>query len=129
MRSVLLVDDEPESREVLSIMLAHVGFDVVLAASGQDALHLAEKQPDLILLDLHLPRLDGFEVCRRLRALPSTRHIPICAMTALYPGSAEKHEILDAGADAFLRKPIDPAELRATLRALLTTSTSARRIA
>jgi CheY-like chemotaxis protein len=129
MPSVLLVDDEPESRDVLGIMLAHVGFDVIVAANGQDALHLAEKAPDLILLDLHLPSLDGFEVCRRLRALPSTRRIPICAMTALYAGSAEKHEILDAGADAFLRKPIDPTELRATLSALLTTSPPARQIA
>jgi len=128
MPSVLLVDDEPASRDVLSIMLAHVGFDVTVAATGQDALHLAEKGPDVILLDLHLPSLDGFEVCRRLRALPSTRRILICAMTALYPGSAEKHEILDAGADAFLRKPIEPTELRATLRALLATSRSARRI-
>ncbi|SRR6266542_6298140 len=129
MPSVLLVDDEPESRDVIGIMLDHIGFDVVVATSGQDALRLAEKGPDLILLDLYLPSLDGFEVCRRLRALPSTRRIPICAMTALYAGSAEKHEILDAGADAFLRKPIDPTELRATLRALLTTSPSGRPIA
>src|SRR6266511_2935371 len=96
MPSVLLVDDEPESRDVISIMLTHVGFDVVVATSGQEALRLAANGPDLILLDLYLPGLDGFEVCRRLRALPSTRRIPICAMKALYAGSAAKHEILDA---------------------------------
>ncbi len=61
MPSVLLVDDEPESRDVIGIMLDHIGFDVVVATSGQDALRLAEKGPDLILLDLYLPSLDGFD--------------------------------------------------------------------
>ncbi len=110
-------------------MVERAGFDVMQAETGEEALRLAAQHPILIiLLDLHLPDIDGFEVCRRLRAAPATRDIRICAMTGVYTGSEDKHEALAAGADGLLRKPVDPDDLKATLDALLRTPARAHRI-
>jgi CheY-like chemotaxis protein len=116
---VLVVDDHRDVRETIVAMLEREGFKAEQAEDATEALALAVYQPNLILVDLHMPGFDGFELCRLLKASPTTRRIPICAMTAVYGGSDDRREALAIGVDGFLRKPIDPLQLRATVLALL----------
>ncbi|MBJ7900660.1 MAG: response regulator [Cyanobacteria bacterium RI_101] len=118
-RRILIVDDSPVSQKVLINVLNPLGFTLAQAANGQTGYDLALKtRPDLILLDLIMPDLSGFEVARRLRQTPQGRTCPILAMSA---GAAhqEDEESLAAGCDAFLPKPLDFTELLATLARLL----------
>lgn len=113
---ILVVDDDPEIRRVLQRGLAYEGYTVELAADGQTALVLARQTPpDLVILDLRLPDLDGVEVCRRLRAGDD---VPILMLTAR-DGVSDKVAGLDAGADDYLVKPFVMDELLARVRALL----------
>jgi DNA-binding response OmpR family regulator len=129
MTSVLVVDDHRDRCDLAAAILQRGGFEVVCAENGYEALRLAEQlRPGLIVLDLHLPDIDGFEVCRRLRATAATRNTPICAMTAVSTGSDDTREAL-AVADGIVRKPIDPLKLLATVRAILTASSRARQTA
>ena len=117
---ILVVDDDPSLVMVIEATLAGEGFHVSSAGSGNEALHLArETRPDLVLLDVMMPKLDGLEVCRRLRADRNTRYVCIILLTAK-ASSEDKVMGLRAGADDYLTKPFDPAELvervRATLR-------------
>ncbi len=113
---VLVVDDEPMNRALLQDALEGRGYQVTCAASGEETLHLVgEQPPDVILLDLMMPGLDGFEVCRRLKANPKTAPIPILIVTAL----TERHERLlgiEAGANDFLTKPIDVPDVVVRVR-------------
>jgi DNA-binding response OmpR family regulator len=115
-RLVLVVDDEPGVRDVAQMYLAREGFRVVLAADGPDALAAVEREPpDLIILDLMLPGLDGFEVCRRLRRASD---VPIIMLTA----RDEDVDVivgLELGADDYITKPFNPRELVARARAVL----------
>ncbi|MCK8783146.1 PleD family two-component system response regulator [Roseomonas sp. NAR14] len=116
---ILVVDDIAANRRLLEAKLLGEYYDVALAASGPEALDLAAGwMPDVILLDVMMPGLDGYEVCRRLKASPATAHIPVVMVTALTE-AAERVRGLDAGADDFLSKPVDDATLFARLRALL----------
>ena len=116
---VLLVEDESAQREVLSYNLEAEGFTVVMATSGDEALLMVQEElPDLILLDWMLPNVSGIEVCRRLKARPETRGIPIVML------SARSEEIdrvrgLETGADDYVVKPYSVVELMARLRAQL----------
>jgi DNA-binding response OmpR family regulator len=103
---LLLVDDEPELGAVLEAMFAPRGYRVVQLFHGEtvQARALAER-PSVILLDLHLPDLDGWEVCRRLKADPRTRRIPILMMTAAYSTVEDAARGLDIGADEYVVKP------------------------
>jgi PAS domain S-box-containing protein len=116
---VLIVDDERCNRDLLEVMLAADGFQVQAAASGEEALAMvAHQPPDLILLDVMMPGLDGYEVTARIKNEPSTRNIPIIMVTALDDRSARMRG-LNAGAEDFLSKPVDRAELSVRVRNLL----------
>ena len=108
---ILLVDDEPDNLELLAIILAHEGFLPVTARSGGEALDaIARDAPDLVLLDVMMPGMDGFEVLRRLKADQSTRGIPVIMLTAMDHPSAQK-VARSAGAADFIGKPLDRADL------------------
>ncbi len=116
---VLVVDDSLPNRKLLEARLQEEYFEVLGAASGAEAITLAQRwSPDIILLDVLMPVMDGFEACRRLKAQPATAHIPVVMVTSLNDQS-ERVRGLDAGADDFLVKPVDQATLFARLRALL----------
>jgi CheY-like chemotaxis protein len=117
---VLIVDDEAFHRYTTRMMLQQAGFDVKEAATGQEALRLAEEHPDVVLLDLHLPDISGIEICRKLKQTPSTAAIRVVHVTAAYLGSAERREALEAGSDGYLMRPIDAPQLMATIKAVLT---------
>jgi class 3 adenylate cyclase/CheY-like chemotaxis protein len=116
---ILVVDDTPQNVKLLADLLGAKGYDVVTAASGAEALaKVAEERPDLVLLDVVMPQMSGYEVCRTIRANPDTAILPVVLVTALDPGQ-ERLKGLDAGADDFLTKPIHQAELLARVRSLL----------
>jgi CheY-like chemotaxis protein len=117
--TILVVDDTADNRELLTTILQTAGFTVIEAVNGAEALEAALRNPALVFLDLLMPELDGFEVCRRLRANPATRHIPICAMSAVYSGASERRDAFAAGADGFLSWPSDPEQVVAMVRTLL----------
>ncbi len=115
---ILIVDDEPIARHTLEALLYHKDYALTLAASGPEGLARAvEIQPDLILLDVMMPGMDGFEVCRRLRADPQLSAIPILLVTALDDHASRLHG-LEVGADDFIAKPFDGAELQARVRTI-----------
>ena len=115
---ILVVDDTPQNVRLLEAILSPRGYDVVGAESGQKALDLiAEQVPDLVLLDIMMPGMDGHEVCRRLRGDPTTSLLPIVMVTA--SGDQNKVKALDSGADDFIPKPVNQGELLARVRSLL----------
>ncbi len=117
--TVLVVDDEPRNLEVISHFLEREGFRVVTADDGQTALTaVAAAAPDVILLDVVMPGLEGFEVCRRLKADPATVFIPIVILTALR-GTQERIKGAATGADDFLSKPFDHVELATRVKSLV----------
>jgi DNA-binding response OmpR family regulator len=116
---VLLVDDEPAMRALCRVNLELEGFDVLEAGEGREALSLAiRERPDLVLLDVMMPTMDGFDVARRLQSNPATATIPIVFMTAL-AATDDRRRGLDAGAVAYVVKPFDPVVLGDTVRRLL----------
>jgi two-component system, cell cycle response regulator len=116
---VLVVDDILSNVKLLEAKLSAEYFDVVTAFSGQEALtKMDERQPDIVLLDVMMPGMDGFEVCRRIKANPKTAHVPVVMVTAL-DQATDRVAGLDAGADDFLTKPVDDAALFARVRSLV----------
>ncbi len=114
--TLLIVDDEQRNRELIESFLERDAYELYMAESGAEALLLAEgTMPDLILLDVMMPDMDGYEVCRRIRAQSRLATIPIIMVTAL-DGRDSRLEGLDAGADEFLTKPVDSIELRTRVR-------------
>src|SRR5450755_3932386 len=105
--TVLTVDDNDAIRYSLSRYLREGGYRVVEARTGSDALELARHDPALITLDINLPDMDGFEVCRRLKGDPATSDIPILHISASCVEPLHKARGLDGGADAYLAEPID----------------------
>lgn len=116
---VLLVEDEPAQREVLSYNLKSEGFDVVTAADGDEAMLLvAEEAPDIIVLDWMLPGISGIEICRRLKSKPETRAIPVLMLSARSE-EVDRVRGLETGADDYVVKPYSVLELMARVRAQL----------
>jgi PAS domain S-box-containing protein len=116
--TVLHVEDDEANRESLGRMLRLTGFKVWPVATGADALRRAAEQPDVILLDVRLPDIDGFEVCRRLKADPTTAHIPILQHSSYFTTHDDRAAGLEGGADAYMTKTAHPRELIAQIRAL-----------
>jgi two-component system cell cycle response regulator len=118
-KRVLIVDDEPTSRKLLAGILPKDKYEILKANNGKEALKKAvENHPDVILLDIIMPGLDGIEVTRRLKADSSTKNIPVILVTCL-DGMENKLTGLDAGAEEYLAKPINPVELRARVKSML----------
>ncbi len=116
---VLVVDDEAANVRLLTALLAREGYAVVTASDGEEALAMvASEQPDLVLMDVLMPTLSGYDVCERIKENPSTRLTPVVLITALHE---REHKIrgINAGADDFLTKPVDPHELKARARSLV----------
>ena len=117
---VLVVDDEPRNVRILQIHLNAQGYTVYTAADGVEALDIVEKDaPDLILLDINMPKMDGFEVVKRIRANKATEFIPIVMITALRDTRENRIRSIEAGADDFIEKPFDSLEVLARVRSLL----------
>ncbi|HMQ29106.1 MAG TPA: response regulator [Chloroflexaceae bacterium] len=116
--TILIVDDEPAGRETLAALLRPLVYRLTFAAGGEEALERAAADlPDLVLLDVMMPGMDGFEVCRRMRADAMLAEVPIVLVTAL-DDRESRLEGLDAGADDFISKPFDRVELRARVHAI-----------
>jgi DNA-binding response OmpR family regulator len=116
---VLIVDDDVQTLRLVGLMLERQGFKIVAASNGMQALQMSRtEKPDVIVLDVMMPDMDGYEVTRRLRKEPDTAEIPILMFTAKAQVD-DKISGYDSGADDYLTKPIHPAELTAHLRALL----------
>jgi two-component system, OmpR family, alkaline phosphatase synthesis response regulator PhoP len=116
---VLVADDDPDILLLMTLTLERDGYDVVVAKDGLGALEAAvERVPHLVLLDLMMPGLDGYEVARRIRGEPTTKDLPIVIVTAAAEES-QAARALEAGADAYMKKPFSPRELLAKTAALI----------
>lgn len=116
---VLIVDDQESNLSVLESMLLPLGYRVEKAANGIEALKKVEENPpDLVLLDIMMPQMDGFETCRKIKENPDTKNIPVVMVTALV-AVEDRVKSLEAGADDFLSKPVDKTEVRARVKSLL----------
>ena len=116
---VLAADDDKDILELVAFRLERSGYTVLRARDGEEALRLAlEAKPDLAVLDVMMPKLDGYELTRRLRAEDATSRMPIILLTARAQ-DADVQAGFDAGADDYLRKPFSPQELRARVQAIL----------
>lgn len=119
MARILLIEDNEMNRDMLSRRLVRLGYEVVVAGDGEEGLQKAESErPDLVLMDLSLPTIDGWEATRRLKAAPATHALPVIALTA-HVMRGDRERALEAGADDYDTKPIDLERLRGKIEALL----------
>ena len=117
--TIVVVDDFQDGRELMAAVLRREGFLVKEGATGEEALALAQGQPALMILDVNLPDIDGFEVCRQIKKNARTAGISLLQVSAAYRNSGDRVRGLDGGADAYLALPVEREELLATVRALL----------
>jgi len=124
-KRILVVDDERDIVDLLRYNLAKEGYDVVPAYNGKEALEKAAHPPDLVILDVMMPVLDGFETCKKLKSDPRTAGVPVLFLTA---SSSEVDEVLglELGADDYIQKPISPRKLVARVKAVLRRAASAQ---
>ena len=115
-RTILVVEDQEDNRTILRDLLNHAGFNVLEAVTGEEGVR-ADKahRPDLILMDIQLPLVDGYEATRRIKALPELRAIPIVAVTS-YALSGDEEKARAAGCNGYITKPFSPRQLLATVR-------------
>ena len=119
MSKILLVEDNEMNRDMLSRRLQRKGYEVVIAVDGQSGVEMAQTEaPDLVLMDMSLPVLDGWEATRRLKSSDATQHIPIIALTA-HAMSSDRERALEAGCDDYDTKPIELPRLLDKIEALL----------
>ena len=118
-RRILVVEDHEENRRIMRDLLTAAGYEMIEALTGEEGIVLAERErPDLILMDIQLPGLDGYETTRRIKAQPALRAIPIIAVTS-YALSGDDVKALEAGCDAYVTKPFSPRALLAKMREFL----------
>jgi two-component system cell cycle response regulator DivK len=117
-KRILVVEDQEDNRQILRDLLGSVGYDIIEAADGEEAIRLAELRPDLILMDIQLPELDGYEATRRIKADARLRDIPIIVVTS-YALSGDEDKARAAGCDAYVTKPYSPRHLLAKIREFL----------
>ena len=116
---ILVVEDQPDNRQIIRDLLTSAGYDLIEAEDGAAGVSLAESErPDLILMDIQLPVLDGYEATRRIKADPELRAIPIVVVTS-YALSGDDEKARAAGCDAYVAKPFSPRHLLATVRQFL----------
>jgi two-component system, cell cycle response regulator DivK len=115
-KRILVVEDQEDNRRILRDLLAHAGYDVIEVGDGEQALTAAgAHHPDVILMDIQLPLLDGYEATRRIKADPALKHIPIIVVTS-YALSGDEAKARAAGCDAYVGKPYSPRALLAKIR-------------
>jgi two-component system cell cycle response regulator DivK len=115
-KRILVVEDHEENRRIMRDLLTHAGYEMLEARTGEDGVTAAARErPDLILMDIQLPGIDGYEVTRRIRADPALRAIPIIAVTS-YALSGDDVKALAAGCDAYVTKPFSPRALLGKVR-------------
>ena len=118
-RKILVVDDHEDNRRILRDLLTTAGMEVVEAVTGGDAVRRAEKEGvDLVIMDIQLPDMDGYEATRRIKALPARRDVPIIAVTS-YALSGDEAKAVEAGCDGYVSKPFSPRALLAKIREYL----------
>ncbi|MBM4438947.1 MAG: response regulator [Candidatus Rokubacteria bacterium] len=118
-KRILIVDDNEDNRRILRDLLTAAGMDVVEAVTGEDAVGCAQREPlDLVLMDIQLPGIDGYEATRRIKALPATKAVPVIAVTS-YALAGDERKARDAGCDGYVSKPFSPRALLAKVREYL----------
>jgi DNA-binding response OmpR family regulator len=119
MTKILIAEDEPDIRELVAFTLRFGGYEVVAASNGEDAVHTASREhPDLILMDVRMPRLTGYDACRMMKASVELKDIPVVFLSAKGQDS-EIQSGLEAGAEEYLLKPFSPDQLTQRVRAIL----------
>jgi len=119
MAKILIVEDNEMNRDMLSRRLIRRGYEVVMAVNGEEGITAAKAEyPDLILMDMSLPVIDGWEATRRLKAEPNTRRIPVIGLTA-HAMAGDREKVIDAGCDDYDTKPVELARLLRKIEALL----------
>ncbi len=119
MSEVLVVEDSVPQREMISDLLQNSGLKVIVASDGLEALEkIQQSPPDLIVLDIVMPHMNGYEVCRRLKSDPTTRHVPV-VMCSSKREEFDRYWGMKQGADAYIAKPFQPIELIGTIKQLL----------
>jgi two-component system, cell cycle response regulator DivK len=118
-KRILVVEDQEDNRRIIRDLLMSAGYELIEAVDGEAGVRLAEtERPDLILMDIQLPVLDGYEATRRIKQNPELRHIPIIVVTS-YALSGDDAKAVAAGSDAYVAKPFSPRQLLATIRKFL----------
>ena len=118
-KRILVVEDEEDNRRIVRDLLTSVGYEIIEAVTGEEGVKAAETQlPDLILMDIQLPGLDGYEATRRIKANPALHHIPIIVVTS-YALSGDDAKAFEAGCDGYVAKPFSPRALLAKIREYL----------
>ncbi len=122
-KTILVIEDQEDNRRILRDLLTNSGFEVVEAVTGTDGVSMAEtRQPHLILMDIQLPGIDGYEATRRIKSNPDLQNIPIIVVTS-YALSGDDIKAFEAGCDAYVTKPFSPRDLLAKIREFLPQST------
>jgi two-component system cell cycle response regulator DivK len=110
-KSILVIEDQVDNRRIIRDLLASVNYQIIEAVSGQEGIDMAEKHhPDLILMDIQLPDLDGYEATKRIKSIPTLSSIPIIAVTS-YALSGDDKKAFEAGCDGYVTKPFSPRAL------------------
>ena len=118
-KTILVVEDTEDNRQILRDLLTSAGFDLLEAVDGETGVAMATREkPDLILMDIQLPLIDGYEATRRIKAEPTLKHIPILAVTS-YALSGDEEKTRAAGCDGYIAKPFSPRELLVKVREFL----------
>jgi two-component system, cell cycle response regulator DivK len=118
-KRILVVEDTEDNRQIIRDLLTSAGYEMIEALNGEDGVAMAaEHRPDLILMDIQLPVIDGYEATRRIKAKPELKHIPIIAVTS-YALSGDEAKTREAGCDAYVAKPFSPRQLLAKVREFL----------